>query len=350
MSERPSIEGLDEARLRELAEALEVVPVALIATDATGEVTHWSSHAEALYGWPRDEVLGRPIMALTVGPTNAAVAESVMAQVVRGRRWEGEFSARRRDGSEIDVHVIDLPVLRDGELVGIVGLSVDVTRERDLLEAEASVEATISHAELRSRRRERARLARELHDDLGQHLTMLRTELLGAIESGRLPDGDGTGRLLALTDGGLDRLHRIILDLAPEELRSGGLGAALEEQLRELGDRTGVRTRIEADYRPLDGAHARGIYRIVQGLLTNCERHARASTIEVRLFDEGDDLRLEVQDDGTGIPDDADGFGLTSIRTRVEELSGVFAIGREPEGGTLATAVFHRPPRLDGPE
>lgn len=344
------VERLDADRLPALAAALESVPIALIATDASGGVTHWSAHARALYGWSREEVLGRSIMGLTVGPTNAAIAEAVMARLSKGRPWEGEFTARRRDGSEIDVHVIDLPVVHDGALSGIVGLSVDVTRERDLLEAEASVMATISQAELRNRQRERARLARELHDDLGQHLTMLRTELLGAIESGRFADGGGTERLLRLTDAGLDRLHRIILDLAPEELRSGGLGTAIAEQLSDLEERTGVRTHLDVEYRPVAGAHARGIYHILQGLLTNCERHARATAIDVLFVDEGEDLRLEVRDDGVGIPDGANGFGLSSIRARVEELGGTFAVERDPDGGTIASAVFRHPPRLGEPE
>ena len=344
------MDRLDADRLPELAAALETVPIALIATDAAGEVSHWSAHAESLYGWSRDEVLGRSIMGLTVGPTNAAIATAVMAQLAKGDAWEGEFTARRRDGSEIDVHVIDLPVHRDGAFSGVVGLSVDVTRERDLLAAEASVQETISQAELRSRQRERARLARELHDELGQHLTMLRTELLGALETGRIPAATGTDRLLALTDAGLDRLHRIVLDLAPEELRSAGLGAAIAEQLSDLERRTGVRTHLDAEYRPLTGAHARGVYRVVQGLLTNCERHAGATSIDVLLVDEGEDLRLEVRDDGVGIPDGANGFGLSSIRTRIEELDGTFAIERDPDGGTVACAVLRRPPRVEGLE
>lgn len=341
-------EAFDADLLDGLASALEALPIALIATDAEGRITHWSNEAATLYGWSADEVLGQPILGVTVGPTNLAIAEAIVGQVARGRRWQGEFTARRRDGSEVDVHVIDVPLRRGGEPAGIVGLSVDVTRERDVLEAETTVEAALSRAELRSRQRERARLARELHDDLGQHLTMLRTELLGAIESGRLPETDGTQRLLELTDAGLDRLHHIVLDLAPEELRAGGLGTALTEQLEELAARTGVTASSRVDHRPLVGAHARGIYRIVQGLLTNCERHAGATTVEVELVDEGDDLRLEVRDDGIGIEDGATGFGLASIAARVEELGGTFSIVRGASGGTVAAARFSRPPRLEG--
>jgi PAS domain S-box-containing protein len=338
-------ESLDAHRLEALADAVEHVPIAIIATDRDGIVTHWTAHAERIYGWARDEVLGRPIMEITVGPTSRSVAESIVAKVAAGVTWEGEFTARRRDGSEVGVHVIDLPVHDGGQLTGIVGMSVDVTRERDLLEAEAALEETLAGAELRTRQLERSRVARELHDDLGQHLTMLRTELLGAIERDGVPDAAQIERLLVLTDAGLDRLHSIILDLAPSELRFAGLGTALSDQLDALSARTGIRTVLDADHRPLAGAHARGLYRIVQGLLTNCERHAGATVIEVRLVDEGEDLRLEVRDDGVGIGPEANGFGLASIRTRAEELGGEFHIGRDPQGGTVATLLVRRPPR-----
>lgn len=332
-----------------LAAALEAAPLALIATDLAGTITHWSRHAEELYGWRADEVVGTSIMTVTVGPLSRAVAESIMAAVTAGGAWSGEFTARRRDGSQVDVHVIDLPLRDDTGQAGVVGLSVDVTRERDVLVAEAAAEQAISRAELRYRQAERARLARELHDDLGQYLTMLRTEVLGVAERDGGPPRALLDRLVGLADAGLERLHHIIADLDPGELRGGGLGEALATQLEDLRGRTGITTTIEVDYRPLESPYDRGLFSIAQSLLTNCERHARATRVDVRLVDDGETVVLEIRDDGIGIPDDANGFGLASARTRARELGASLTIARASGGGTVATLTLPGPPRVEAP-
>lgn len=344
-------------RLDAMHDALAATPIALIATDVTGTVTHWSPHAERLYGWTPAEALGRPIQDLTVGPTSAAVAERIMAQVGAGRAWEGEFPARRRDGTTVDVHVVDLPV-RDatGTTVGVVGLSFDVTAERGLLESETDVVEDLALAAAEVREQERARIARELHDDLGQYLTMVRTELLGLLEArgswwagegsvGELPADDRRStldRILALTDAGLDRMHRIIEDLGPRDLETSALDSALVQLVRDTAARTGWTIDVAIDVPPVTRTVARTAYRVAQGLLTNCERHAGATHVRVALDATGGALRLTVTDDGVGIPPDADGFGLTAMRVRAAEHGGRLAVS-PGDGGTGTIAELHLP-------
>lgn len=112
---------------------LEHVSAAVIATDVDGTVVYWNRHAELLYGWSRDEALGRSIVGLTVGPVEAEVGQAIMAQLRQGRKWEGEFLTSRKDGTVFPAYVVDAPIRNpDGRIVGVVGVSVDLTERKRL--------------------------------------------------------------------------------------------------------------------------------------------------------------------------------------------------------------------------
>ena len=96
---------------------------AVIATDNTGTILYWDAFAEALYGWRSEEAIDRNIVDVTPGQMSAAEAASIMREVLAGRPWSGTFLVRHRDGTPIVVHVTDVPVLVDGTVVGIVGVS-----------------------------------------------------------------------------------------------------------------------------------------------------------------------------------------------------------------------------------
>ena len=101
--------------------------MAVIATDADGVVTTWNTRAEALYGWRREEAIGRHINQLTVPDEGQKVAESIMASIQRGESWQGSFRVRRKDGSVFTAFVKDSPILdEDGSLIGIVGVSIEL--------------------------------------------------------------------------------------------------------------------------------------------------------------------------------------------------------------------------------
>jgi anti-anti-sigma factor len=102
---------------------------AVIATDLAGVVTHWNSEAARLYGWSAAEVLGRPIVELTVGPDDQLLADEIMDGVRQTGAWEGEFDVRRKDGTRFLAYVRDELVEDEhGNPVGLVGVSVDSSR------------------------------------------------------------------------------------------------------------------------------------------------------------------------------------------------------------------------------
>lgn len=97
--------------------------LAVIATDDAGTILYWNRQAEELYGWPSAEALGRNIVDVTPTMTTQAEAESIMRKLLAGSPWKGQFMVRHRDGTPMVVHVRDIPVVEDGAVVGIVGVS-----------------------------------------------------------------------------------------------------------------------------------------------------------------------------------------------------------------------------------
>ena len=123
----------EELRFR--ARLLDAVEQAVIATRLDGTVIAWNRYAEVLYGWTADEALGRPLLELVPAPDTKEQAAAIMADLANGSSWTGEFLVRRRDGTTFPAFVTDSPIHdAQGRLVGIVGISTDIS-ERARIEA-----------------------------------------------------------------------------------------------------------------------------------------------------------------------------------------------------------------------
>ena len=107
-------------------ELLHALGHAVIATDTRGTVVFWNSAAEDLYGWPAAEAVGRDITEVTVPEMSQRAAAEIMAALREGRAWSGGFLARRRDGGVLHALVTDSGVYRDGQLIGIIGASLNL--------------------------------------------------------------------------------------------------------------------------------------------------------------------------------------------------------------------------------
>ena len=113
---------------------------AAIATDVRGYVTYWNDAARQLYGWTRDEVLGRPISELTVGPEHERVARDIMDIVLQTGFWAGEFDVRHEDGTQFRAFVRDYLVKDpDGQPTGLLGVSTDTTQEALLVQPQEAI-------------------------------------------------------------------------------------------------------------------------------------------------------------------------------------------------------------------
>lgn len=324
------------------------LPVSVIATDETGVVRLWTEGATALFGWSPEEAVGQSITSLTVGPTEQGIAEEIMGKVMAFNVWEGEFTAQRRNGESVDIHVIDAPILDDdGDLAGIVGVSVDVSLSRSDLQRtlhEVRNYADVTAAALDA---DRARITQELHDDLGQTLTAMRSELLWLRDLPVEQHGEVLARVDELLARGIDSIHRICDDLRPRLLDEVGICAALDLMAVDFQRRSGAQCRVHLDEDRIGWLSSKAedaAYRVVQEALTNVERHAAGVTsVLVELTaDESSpvggrgfrDLLVRVTNDGLAY-DGSRGFGIVGMQERARALGGRTSIQANLRSGSV---------------
>jgi PAS domain S-box-containing protein len=257
----------------------------------------------------------------------------------------------RPDGSVVDVHVVGHPVFGEsGGLLEYVGVIMDVTEQRL-----AEERLRRSHEELRAlserlrgvREEESTRIAREVHDEVGQALTAVNLEI--AWLEKRVASSGGLAKeklseklksMAGLIDGTLAAVQRIVTDLRPSVLDELGLLAAIEWYVKQFEERTGIayRVRSELDDLRIVGEKATAVFRTLQEALTNVARHAGATRVEIGLSADAERFRMEIMDNGRGIQEDQAGdpraLGLLGMRERAHFLGGELAIRGVPGKGT----------------
>ncbi len=198
------------------------------------------------------------------------------------------------------------------------------------------------------REEERGRIAREIHDELGQALTALKLDLSWLAEG--LPDSQQPLRaqihaLSRRVEETIRAVRRIATALRPSLLDDLGLVAALEWQAEEFRRHSGIRLRFASTLRDarLDRDLSTSVFRIFQEALTNVARHARATSVEVRLEERSGRLLLEVRDNGRGITESErsgrGALGLLGMRERALALGGELEVTGSPRGGTEVRLV-----------
>jgi signal transduction histidine kinase len=209
-----------------------------------------------------------------------------------------------------------------------------------------------SHDQLRAltghlqfvREEERTRIAREVHDELGQALTGLKLDLSwldGKIHGERALHRKIRG-MSDQVDATIQTVRRIATELRPGVLDSLGLSAAIEWQTQDFQERTGIRTDVSIDLKEAiwDKEFSTVCFRVFQETLTNIIRHAKADHVEVRLAQVGNELIMTVRDNGRGISEKevvhARSIGLIGMRERVAQVGGeVFFFGLPGRGTTV---------------
>lgn len=193
----------------------------------------------------------------------------------------------------------------------------------------------------RAREEERTKVARDLHDQIGQILTAIKLDLTWM--SRRLPQGndefqDRMNGAIGLINDGVQSVRRICSGLRPAVLDDLGLAAAIEWQASEFASRTGIScaVTVPSGDLSLDGDTATGFFRIFQECLTNVMRHAQAGTVRVALNEEHGDLVLVVADDGKGFreSDLSGSLGFLGMKERAQVCGGDLEVSSAPGNGT----------------
>jgi PAS domain S-box-containing protein len=338
-----------EARLRGI---LDSAMDAIITVDERQHVVLFNRAAETVFGCPRDQAIGAPLVWF--------IPERFRTEHGDHIKRFGETGATSRRMGTAGTRVV-MGLRRNGEEFPIEA-SISHTSEgdqrfftvilRDVTERAKNEEALRqSREELRQfavaansvREQEKSRIARELHDELGQSLTALKIDVGWLKERLASQGGDVAMKLASmqvLLDGTVAAARRISADLRPLMLDDLGLVAACDWLVNNFTQRTGIQCEFTMGGGELDlpDPYATALFRVLQESLTNVAKHAQASLVEVTLHREGQTVTLTVHDNGKGFATDdprkPNSFGLLGLRERAYLLGGEARIDSTPGKGT----------------
>ncbi len=327
---------------------------AIITVDAAQNIVLFNRAAEQVFRCRRDQAIGAPLdrfLPQRWRQAHRGHIEQFGKTGVTSRRM-GDVTtlwALRSDGEEFPIEASISQAGEPGQRYYTVILRDITVRKQyeDALKRQQQELRELSARVLEAREEEKTRIARELHDELGQLLTALKMDLTWLRE--RLPDSelakkaDEMGEMLDRT---VASTRRISADLRPLMLDDLGLADAASWLVDDFGKRSGVRCEFQlAGNGALENASkavATAVYRALQESLTNIARHSGAKHAWVMLAADDGEIQFEVEDDGRGIaPEDlakVRSLGLKGMRERVTYLGGWFEVARAPRGGTRVRA------------
>jgi signal transduction histidine kinase len=341
---------------RNLRAVLEGMAEAVIVVDAAGRFLVFNPAARQLFGSDPGKTLADDWLARTPcyradATTALPVEELPLTRALHGERATADLAYRSpRTGQTRWLSCSAMPLADDGGKVpGAIAVFRDVTAQKRTEQRLHDLTAYLESV----REEERTRIARELHDELGQALTGLKMDLAWVRDRLTLTGTTAPATVLrdkvigmmALADATIKTGRRIATELRPGILDDLGLVAALEWLAQDFQRRTGVPCDFTADREDLNLSRKQttALFRIAQESLTNVTRHAQATNVQVRLRTDGGDLILEVRDNGRGLaqaPEAAESasLGLLGMRERAVHLGGTVEIRGAPAKGTQVTA------------
>jgi len=378
-----------EQRLSLLSESFH--DFAIFTMDVEGNVVTWNPGAELIFGYGDDEILGHHASLLFVPEDRAnRVPEKEMETAQKKGRAADERWHLRKDGSRFYASGIMAP-LRDGDkLIGFAKIARDLTHqkqtEQELLQHRETLEQLIAgrtaelaeaneilKMQMNELRRaeeeriallqrvvtvqedERRRVARDMHDSLGQQLTALRLKL-ESLKNGYNKGGivEGIEGLQELGKRLDEEVNFLVWQLRPTVLDDLGLAAAIENYVREWSRYSGIEAEFHAGRlgsERVEGTVETNLYRITQEALNNTSKHAGAKNANIVLETRKSELVLVIEDDGRGFdieelkntPRSSGGLGLKGMRERAAIIGGILEIESSPGNGTT---VFVRVPLL----
>lgn len=296
------------------------------------------------HGLKREQAVGHLVSEVVGQERFADFTKSKLDECFQGKivKVENDFTFSRL--GRRDLLKAYFPIEGPGGVDCVAVVLQDITeRKRAERELQRSLlELQALNGQLQNvREEERTKLAREIHDQLGQSLTAIKIGLCALKAApGEAQQSQSIDGILHLVDETIHAVRRISTELRPGILDHLGLVAAVEWAAEEFQAGTGIQCQVGLpETNPaIDAERATAIFRILQETLTNIARHAGATRVSIRLFHEGGSVSLEVRDNGRGIGADrlygAGSLGILGMRERAVLLGGEFRIAGEPGNGT----------------
>lgn len=337
-----------DAELAKLAAIVEWSSDAIISKDLNGTITSWNRGAEEIFGYTASEAIGQPVTMLM--PDDRVDEEpGILDRIRRGDNVDHYETIRKhKDGTLLNISLNVSPVYDShGTIVGASKIARDITLKRRI--DNAVRESEIMHRLVEAQEAERHRMARDLHDHLGQQMTALRLRIESLVKKSQ-----GRQELSVEIEGiqeialQIDRdIGFLSWELRPTELDELGLKDALASFVLEWSGQYGITADFQSELtvdtsRRLARSIETNLYRIVQEALNNILKHANASKVDIMLHQHRDQIMLSIEDNGNGfayppkanIDNKKSGFGLVGMSERAALLKGSLEIESTPGKGT----------------
>ena len=352
----------DDYVLRNLIKEKEFHHMVLKATNdiiwdldiATGHVL-WNNNFYTHLGYVQSESLYDMDFWLNAlhPDDHAAVEASLRDALEQGvDQWAYEYRFRKQNGSYVSIYDRGYVVKnKQGKPQRMIGSMMDITRLKIVEE-----ELALSYKEIRElsehvlyvREENKKKIAREMHDELGQQITVMKIQVAWLASKLQPVDDDIKQRLNNLDEmlnDSIKSIRRISAELRPSLLDDLGLIAALEWHIKEVGLKLGIQVKFSADMHEPDLSEntKTSLFRIVQESLTNIARHANAGSVAVSLHEKDNALILTIVDDGIGMDlqelKNTKTMGIVGMRERALTMGGIFTVESSPGNGTMITVT-----------
>jgi PAS domain S-box-containing protein len=326
------------AQLAYQAKLLDLANDAILVRTTDARITYWNEGAEHLYGWTKAEALGKSTEELihTEFPQDVAYIFAL-------DRWEGELRQQRRDGSQVTV-ASRWTTLHDsdGRPAGWLEINTDITSRKRAEDAARALSGRI----LTLQDEERRRIAKGLHDSLGQYLAALKMNLDG-FPSPTSAQAAVVSEFSEIVQKCLTETRTISYLLHPPLLDESGFGSAARWYVEGFARRSGIEVNLDLpqELMRLHPDVEIALFRAVQESLTNIHKHANSSLVDIRMTQDVKQVRLEIADNGQGIPKERlkrllegaaeVGVGIAGTRERFRELAGSVEIRSSRKGTTV---------------
>jgi two-component system sensor histidine kinase UhpB len=341
-----------EVRYRRLVENINE---GILMQDKDGKITYVNEPFLEMIGYREDEVLGHK--------STEFLGEGYLTKMKEKRakrpenEWESyELAWKRKDGKQIYTSLSPKPLFDEkGRFNGSVSVLTDITERRQVekeLKQSRELLRNLSQYLQSVRERESKRIAREIHDVLGQQLTALKIDVSWL--SHRVPSNKEEEKaflakakaMSRLIDETIKAVQKISAELRPGLLDDLGLLPAIEWLSQDFQSRTNIncRTQFDCNELDLDPDLATAIFRISQEALTNIARHAKATRAYIKISERNGKLILKIQDNGRGIKESdvlsPTSLGLIGMRERLHPFSGELHIDGTPKKGTVINVIL----------
>jgi PAS domain S-box-containing protein len=343
MSKVPSTPG--DERYREVAElkaALDEHAIVAI-TDSQGKIIYVNDKFCAISKYSRDELLGQDHRIINSGHHSKEFMRDLWTTIARGKVWKGEIKNKAKDGTYYWVDTTLVPFLNDeGKPRQYIAIRADITerkRAEEALRQSETERRQLEQALSAATERERGRIARELHDGLGQQLgglLFLMNGLQRDLKSVNSPQAEIAAQLSKELATAITQARNLSHELYAVPPQPDGLVQALDSLSERVSASYGIASEFSADAILVhDQNIASHLYRIAQEAVHNSLKHGRATRIKIELLDQSTEVELHVRDNGVGFSpqQDSHGLGLRTMEQRARLIGGRFNVRAQPGTG-----------------